>query len=145
MSRVLSIAITLAFSGLALAGDPILERQDLMENMKDDALGPMIGMSRGEIPFDATTVATALAHMRRVADEALPLFPEGSDTGHDTEARPTIWEDWGGFEAKMADFGAAVDDALAVAPASVEELDPALKKILGTCKGCHDDYRVDKD
>jgi len=145
MKRLLPISITLLVSGLALADDPILERQDLMEHMKDEALKPMIGMTRGAVPFDAATVMTALQHMRRVADEAPALFPEGSDTGHDTEARATIWEDPEGFEQKFSDFGAAVDAGIAAAPASVEELDPALKKILGTCKGCHDNYRVEHD
>jgi cytochrome c556 len=83
--------------------------------------------------------------MRRVADEAPALFPVGSESGHDTEARATIWENPEDFQQKMDDFGVAVDAAIAAAPTSVETLDPALKKILGTCKGCHDDYRVDHD
>ena len=145
MNRVPLTLCLLACSAAALAGDPILERQDLMENMKDEALKPMIGMTRGEVPFDAGVVAASLVIMREVADKAPALFPVGSESGHDTEARPTIWEDPQGFKQAMLDFGSAVDSAQAAAPASVEQLDPALKKILGTCKGCHDDYRVEKD
>jgi cytochrome c556 len=144
MNRVLLTASILLLSGASWAADdPILQRQELMENMKDEALKPLIGMNKGEVPFDAETVRASLAIMRHVADEAPGLFPVGSETGHDTEARSTIWEDWDGFEQKNADFAAAVDAALEAAPSTREELDPALKKVLGTCKGCHDNYRVD--
>jgi len=131
---------------LVLASEsPILQRQELMENMKDHALKPMVGMVRGEEDFDATTVADGFGIMREVADQAGSLFPEGSDTGHDTEALPAIWTDRAGFDQRLADFGAAVDAAAAANPQSVAELQPVLKGIIDTCKGCHDNYRVEQE
>jgi len=90
-------------------------------------------------------VAEGLEVMRDVADKAGGLFPEGSDTGHDTEALPAIWTDREGFDKRLADFGAAVDAAAQASPQSVEDLQPALKGILDTCKGCHDNYRVEQE
>ena len=131
-------------SSLAWAEDPILQRQELMENTKD-ALGPMIGMAKGEVEFDAATVQSSLLTMQITAAEAGALFPEGSESGHDTEAKASIWSDRAGFEQAMADFDVAVKAALDAAPASVDERKPALNGVLKTCKGCHDGYRVEKE
>lgn len=136
---LVSVALTQAGS------DPILERQELMENMKDNGLKPMIGMSRGKMEFDAATVVAGLDLMKGVAEKAGDLFPEGSETGHDTEALPEIWTDRDGFNQKLADYGAAVDRAAAAPPQSVDELNTMLDDVLGTCKGCHDSYRVEHD
>jgi len=125
--------------------DPILARQELMEGMKDNGLKPMVGMARGEVEFDAAAVVAGLEIMKDVAEKAGDLFPEGSETGHDTEALPAIWTDRDGFNQKLADYGAAVDRAAAAPPQSVDELKVMLDDVLGTCKGCHDDYRVEHD
>jgi len=124
--------------------DPIAERQDLMKHNRD-ALKPMVGMVKGELPFDAAIVAEGWKVMRHTADTAGELFPEGSETGGDTEARSTIWSDRAGFEKAMSDFGAAVDEAIAANPANVEQLQTTLGGVTKACKGCHDDYRVEKD
>lgn len=142
----LTTAVTLlAFALVAHAGDPILERQELMEGMKDNALKPMVGMARGELPFDAAAVAAGLAIMADVAEQAPALFPDGSDSGHDTAARPAVWTDRSGFDAKMDEFAGAVNTARASPPQDVDQLRAALTELTGTCKGCHDDYRVEKE
>lgn len=143
--RLLTV-LTLFPAALVLASDdPILQRQELMENMKDNALKPMVGMARGEVEFDGTVVASGFDIMADVAAQAGDLFPDGSDTGHDTEALPAIWTDREGFNQRLADFGEAVNAAAARDIQSVDALQPALKSILDTCKGCHDNYRVEQD
>ena len=133
-------------AGLAVANpsDPIAERKRLMENTKD-ALGPMIGMAKEEAPFDAATGMAGLATMQTTAEQAGALFPAGSETGGDTEAKSTIWTDRAGFDQAMADFAAAVTAAQQAAPQSVDELKPVLNGVLKTCKGCHDGYRMPKE
>jgi cytochrome c556 len=145
-------------SGLLLAGclagvlaapattlaNPIEERQAMMEDTKN-ALGPLMDMNRGKRDFDATTVTESLAVFERVAGSYGELFPPGSETGNDTEARPEIWTDRAGFDQRLVDFGEAVGKAQAANPQNVDELKPVLFGILNTCKGCHDNYRVDKD
>ena len=136
----------LGVSILATASaDPILERQELMEGMKDNGLAPMIGMARGQAEFDAATVVKGLEIMANVAEEGPGLFPEGSDTGHDTEALPAIWTDPDGFEQAFADYGAAVERAQANPPQDVDGLKAMLNDVLKTCKGCHDNYRVEQE
>jgi cytochrome c556 len=142
---LLLAAIVLLFGPAFAADDPILQRQELMENMKDKAWRPIVGMSKGELGFDVAAVAEALTAMGEVTPAFGDLFPPGSESGHDTEALPEIWTDREGFDQKLADYDAVIEAASSAVPQSVEELQLTVKNIAGTCKGCHDLYRVDKD
>jgi len=146
MKTVLTSTITLLFCTAALAAseDPIAQRHELMEDTRD-ALKPMVQMVRGEIGFDAALVAQGLQTMQHTAETAGGLFPPGSETGGDTEAKSTIWTDREGFERALSDYAAAVQAAIDASPQSAEALKPVLGDITGTCKGCHDGYRVEKE
>jgi len=147
MSRIfVSIILSSAFiATVAFAGsDPIKERQHLMEETRD-AAKVVGGMLKGNTAFDAEAAMAALKTWKNTATKAGDLFPEGSETGHDTEAKSTIWSDRAGFDEKMADFNTAVDVAIAAKPDSLEALKPVAGPIFNTCKGCHDGYRVEKD
>jgi cytochrome c556 len=146
MSRVLISALltSVMFSSVSIAGDPIEARQDLMDANKD-AAKVIGGMLKEERPFDAKAAMEALQTWKKSATEAGDLFPEGSDTGHDTEAKATIWTDRAGFDADMEAFNASVDEAIAANPDSLEALKAAAGPVFKTCKSCHEDYRVEKD
>jgi len=133
------------FSSVAIAGDdPIEARQNLMDANKD-AAKVIGGMLKEERPFDAKAAMEALQTWKKSATEAGDLFPEGSDTGHDTEAKATIWTDRAGFDADMEEFNAKVDAAIAANPDSLDALNAAAGPVFKTCKSCHEDYRVEKD
>ena len=147
MSRVLVFIILSAVfvTSVAIAGsDPIKARQHLMEETRDGAkvIG---GMLKGEKPFDAEAAMVALNTWKRTATEAGDLFPEGSETGHDTEAKSTIWSDREGFDEKMAIFNTQVDAAIAANPDNLDALKAAAGPVFKSCKGCHEGYRVDKE
>lgn len=147
MSRIfLSIILTAIFvTSAAIAGsDPIKARQALMEETRDGAkvIG---GMLKGAKPFDAEAAMSALKVWKKTATEAGDLFPEGSETGHDTEAKSTIWSDREGFDEKMAVFNTRVDAAIAASPDSLDALKAAAGPVFKACKGCHDGYRVEKE
>lgn len=146
MSRILISAILLALliSSVALAGsDPILKRQQLMEDTKD-AAQVIGGMLKKKQKFDAEAAMEAFKVWQNTATEAGDLFPDGSGTGHETEAKLTIWTDRDGFNEKMADFSSTVDAAIAAQPDSLEALSAAAGPVFKTCKGCHEGYRVEK-
>ncbi len=142
-SALLMIALLPLVAG-ADNHDPIAQRQELMEGTRD-ALRPLIGMTRGQVEFDAGMVSESLAVFARTAEEGPALFPEGTETGGDTEAKATIWSDRAGFDQAFVDFGDAVAAAQAADIQTLEELQPQLQGVLKTCRGCHDDYRVDDD
>ena len=147
MSRlfITSILTLVLVSSVAVAGtDPILARQELMESTRD-AAKVIGGMLKEEQPFDAEAAMAALKTWKKTATEAGDLFPEGSDTGHDTEAKATIWTDRAGFESKMANFNTQVDAAIAANPGSLEALKAAAGPVFNACKECHEGYRVEKE
>ena len=69
----------------------------------------------------------------------------GSETGHDTEAKSTIWTDREGFDARFEEFGQSVDAAIASDPQTLESLNAVMKPIFKECKSCHEGFRVEKD
>lgn len=148
MKRILTTAVLGLFFGPAMSmaahHDPIGARQEIMEGVRD-AVKPMVAMNKGEAPFDAATVSESLAVFEDAAARFGDLFPEGSDTGGDTEAKATIWTDRAGFETKLAGFGEAVAAAQAANPQTLDEFKPVFLSVVKNCKGCHDDYRIEKD
>jgi len=147
MSRIfISIILSSLFITAAAVAesDPILARQHLMEDTRDAA--KVIGaMLKGEEAFDAAAAMAAFETWKKTATEAGKLFPEGSETGHDTEAKATIWTDRAGFDSKLANFGTEVDAAIAAAPDSLEALKAAAGPVFKACKACHEEYRVEEE
>jgi cytochrome c556 len=133
--------LIMALPAVAGSDDPIQQRHELMEDTRE-ALKPLVGMVKGEAEFDAAVAASSFETMQHTADTAGGLFPPGSETGGDTEARSTIWTDREGFDQALLDFANAVQAARDAAPQSVDELKPVLGAVTKTCKGCHDGYRV---
>jgi len=146
LRKFVSITLPLLFiANVAFAGnDPILARQHMMEDTRD-AAKVIGGMLKEQQPFDAQAAMAAFDVWKKTAAEAGDLFPEGSETGHETEAKATIWSDRDGFNEKMADFATQVDAAISANPASLEALKGAAGPVFKACKGCHEGYRVEKE
>jgi cytochrome c556 len=141
--RKLILAIsTVALAVTAAYADPIADRKAIMKERGGFA-GNLAKMAKGEAPFDAAAVLTALQGLK--ANDAKldidALFPAGSDKG-DTKAGPKIWEDMAGFKEAEGKLRAAVDAALASPPQDAAALGAALGKIGGACGGCHETYRL---
>lgn len=72
------------------------------------------------------------------------LFPEGSETGGETEAAPTIWSDRAGFEEVSNKAIAQAETVLAAAQAGdATAYTAALRGFGPTCGECHQTYRAD--
>lgn len=143
----MKIQVTLILAALAIAtsvfadDDPRHVRHELMESV-GDAAKPVGLMLRGETDFDSEVLMQSLQVWKDVAGKFGGLFPEGTETGMDTEAAPAIWEDRAGFDAAVAEWESAVDAAIAANPDSLEAAKPVVGPVFQTCKGCHDDYRI---
>jgi len=120
------------------------ERHELMESAKE-AAKPVGGMLKGEVDFNAAIVMESFGTWDHVAATAGSLFPEGSETGHDTRAKPAVWTDREGFDAEMETFSRAVSSAIEAAPQDLEALKAAAGPIFKSCKSCHETYRAEKD
>lgn len=80
---------------------------------------------------------------------ALPgMFPAGTSVVElpgATAAKPEIWSDRAGFEAKAADYAAAVDHLLELAQANdVEGFNAQFAAVRTSCGSCHSVYRVEQ-
>ncbi len=106
--------------------------------------GPLVGMVRGRTEFDAAEVkkrANRIRVMSTMIDEAFARDTREADLN--TEALDGIWENYDDFSAKAK----ALTKAASALAASAEQGEGAFKKAFsktgGSCKGCHDEYRVE--
>lgn len=143
LSRTVSIAAAaLAMSATAaLAQDPISERQETMKTM-GDAMRVLVPMFREQADYDAEAALAAFVRMNEAAQGYGDLFPEGTETGGDTRAKPEIWTDREGFDAAVAAFE---EDLAMAASAEIPDL-ASFKPVFGAveqnCSDCHEDYQV---
>ncbi|MEE4294259.1 MAG: cytochrome c [Xanthomonadales bacterium] len=140
---VLATAALMIPAASLMAGDSPQElRHELMEDVGGGAK-TIGGMLKGEKPFDAAAAAAAFQVWADAAETFGDLFPEGSESGFGTEAAPAIWTDRAGFDAKLAEFAEASKAAVAAAPQDLDALKAAAGPAFETCKGCHEDYRIE--
>lgn len=139
--KFIHIAAACAFAASATfahaAGDAAAERQALMKNV-GAATGAGAKMAKGEVPFDANAANLVLRTMNAGALGFGYMFPEGSESGSETEAAPAIWSDREGFNkavaALIADTSGQVSD--------LESFRTAFGTATRNCGACHKAYRV---
>lgn len=140
MTVIAAVSVSMAggFGVLAQQGDPIRQRQDLMKSNQEQ-VRLLTGMSRGQIPFDATRAKTALQTIEQNARQIPVLFPTGSQQGK-TEALPVIWERKADFDARATKLE---QDAKAAQSVITDQasLQPAVQRVGQNCGGCHETYR----
>lgn len=109
-------------------------------------MGALSAMAKGDVPYDADTAKGHAANLAALKSyNAKGLFVAGTsnaDLPGKTRAKPAIWEDMAGFQTKGAAFGEAITALVAAAEQGEDALKPAIGKLGGTCKACHDDYRA---
>lgn len=146
--RLTRFAAALGFAAVALGSaavvaqdDPIAERQEIMKGV-GDATRTGVQMIRGERPFDLEAARNAFVVYVDASQRMPELFPEGSETGGETEASPAIWENKERFVALFEEFGEN-------AAAGLEQTTDAttFQAAFGTatqsCRTCHTDFRLD--
>lgn len=147
ISKCISIVSVTVLAGLGVAhaaDDPLATRQAVMSSV-GGAAGLGGGMMKGEIAYSPAAGKAAIATMRAASLTFGDYFPDGSDSG-DTEAAPAIWSDRAGFDAEIAKFAAATEAAAKASgkggPADLDAFKAAFGPIFGSCKACHEGYRV---
>ncbi len=145
LRKIIAAAAVASLATMAIADDdPRHVRHELMEDVRDAA--KVVGaMLKGERDYDQAAAMGSLKTWEGVAEQFGGLFPEGSETGEDTEAAPAIWEDRAGFDAALQDWQDAVGTALAANAATLDDARPLLGAVMKTCKGCHDKYRIESE
>lgn len=105
--------------------------------------GPMVGMVKGEIPWEEDQMASYADQLAALVTlDVMRGFADGTDKGT-TRAKPEIWENKPDFQAKMDDLTNAVNALQTVANQGTDR--KAIAEAVGAtgkaCKACHDDYK----
>ena len=142
----LSLALT-----VSAAKDPnekaIGARQAVMK-LQSWYAGPLFGMAKGDIEYDAEKAKAYAEHLSLMADvDGAAMWPEGTDNGAyagKTRALAEIWTTY----PEVATKGEALSEAAAALAAVAGDGLDALRSKIGpvgkACKGCHDDFRADQ-
>ena len=137
-------ALTLLALPAVASDDPVTERHEMMEGVKD-AAGVIGGMVKGETEFDSLAAMDALAVWQKASVEFGHLFPEGTYTGDPETARQEVWTDREGFDKLLAAFADKVNLAIQDGPETPEELGSVAGPVFDVCKKCHEGYRLEDD
>ncbi|MBT9290419.1 c-type cytochrome [Prosthecodimorpha staleyi] len=138
-----ALAVVVA-GGVAFAQvDVIKQRQEAMKAV-GGAMGALVKMVKGEEAYDSAKAKAAVETMAAKAKGFDALFPAGSDKGAENAAAPKIWTDMAGFKAALAKLEQVAGAQAAVAGKDLDGVKAAVGALSGTCKGCHDDFRLKK-
>jgi cytochrome c556 len=133
------LALSVGFAAIS-AGNPVEDRQAAMkavgQSMKEGA-----GINSAAT-FDAAKAKTIMETVAATAKKLHGLYPAGSDKDPKTEADPKIWENKADFDKRLAELGTLATAASKTTTADAYK--PAYAAVGGTCKGCHDLYRMKK-
>ncbi|MEG3617524.1 cytochrome c [Magnetovibrio sp. PR-2] len=90
---------------------------------------------QGDATYHAESIKVAFEHMGNA-------YPAGSDKG-ETKAKAEIWSNMDDFKARGKDsYGATVALIEATKGGDKAAMAGAFKKLAGTCKACHKEYRA---
>ena len=135
-----SILIGCLCAGAVSAAGEVEKREGLMKQI-GGAMGALGAIAKGEKPFDAETVKTAVTTISTNAKAFPDQFPAGSEGG---AAAPAIWQNFADFKAKSDKLGADADAVLAQLPTDQASTGAALKTLGADCSSCHQTYRLKK-
>ena len=104
--------------------------------------GSIAAVVKGEVDFTGHVAAHADS-IAALSGAVLEMFPQGTDSGADTRAKPDIWQDWDGFtEAAEAFEAAAGNLAQAAAGGDQAAIAAAFGDLGKSCGGCHRPFRT---
>ena len=138
-------AVTAASAAIAHSGATgiVLERMQDMESVGQN-MRAISEMLSGERDRDDPQIAARALAIAEVGGAGLVAkFPEGTGDAP-SEAAATIWTDAEGFLASAVAMSDAAE-SLAEAASGGGDIAGAFRALGGTCKSCHEGYRVNRD
>lgn len=137
----LAVAPAQAFDGLDPPG--VIKARQAAFHLSAGIFGPMkasIDSGADVKPF--TFGAKGLARWGRTLPSMFPAGT-GAEAGVPTKAKPEIWTDRAGFEARAAEYAAAADKLAELADANDKPGFAAQWTVVRqSCSNCHDTYRA---
>ena len=138
IAALVSVAAASAPSLSTASEATIKHRQGIMDAMGGHLSAIFNSLKNPDAAGDWNFHAQSIA---RLAEISTATFPEGSEKGK-TEALPEVWEKPEEFKAEMDKL---VERSKALAAATGEgdlkTIVDSAKKLGGSCKSCHDDFK----
>lgn len=137
----LASASALAHGG---ATGVVKERMDAMGAIAD-AVKSIGDMLRGKTEYDPAKIDVAAGVITSHAgDNLTQLFPDDSIDGP-SEALPAIWLDWVDFQEQADRLETSANKLATAAGSGKTETGRIFGAVAGTCKACHEKFRVKKE
>jgi cytochrome c556 len=105
--------------------------------------GRIGAMANGRVPFDGAAAAANAEVVAFVSNLPFAGFVEGTSGSDKGQPKPNVWTERAKFDAgakKMQEEVAKL--AMAAKANNLDQLKAAFGAAAGTCKSCHDDFRV---
>lgn len=147
ISLLTAVAVTVGISANAAADTTPEDAADYRTAIMTTLRGHLVAASmtmRGLVD-DNGQIANHAHGIANSATEFGNIFQEGSNIG-ESEALPVIWEEPEDFAAAIAKLQeAAAAFVEAAERGDAEAIGDAFRNLGGSCRGCHDRYRVAHD
>ncbi len=141
---IVTAALAVALGvGTAFATGTKEEREAIMKKV-GGGMGQLAAIAKGEKPYDADAVKTALTAISENARLFPDQFPAGSENASPASS-PKIWENMDDFKARAEKLAGDADALLAQLPADQAGVGAAMKTIGANCGACHQNYRIKTD
>lgn len=133
-------------STFAADGNPAVEaRRGFFKAMYFNA-GPLFGMMKGQVPYNAEQAKTAAANVKLMTMMSTDaMWTAGTDNEAlkgQTRATPALFKDMAGFNAKWEDWRKAAAELADEAGNGKDAMVEKLKAMGATCGACHKAYRA---
>lgn len=144
-----AMAAVAAGVGAASAADEsenvIKYRQNVMRSIGGHT-GAIAAVVKGEVSYGAHVAAHAQS-IAATSQLIVDMFPEGTLTGADTDAKPEIWQDWDTFREKANDLQVAAANLVQVVDGGgdMAAVGAAFGDVGKACGGCHRPFRVKRN
>jgi cytochrome c556 len=147
-SKLLAAATVLALGAGAAATAVAQVKPETLVKQRQSAMtlvgkyfGPLGGMLKGAVPFDAAVVARNAGYLDVLAKMPWDGFAE-STKGVKSGALPAIWSDGPKFKQAQDQMQTAIANLVTVSKTGDEaKIKGAIGDVGKTCGGCHDNFR----
>ncbi len=141
VAAVGAAAMATAQSGPSIAELQITYRQGIY-NVIGGNFAPLGAMVNGKRAWDAKNAALRAERVAYLAQMAPEAFPDGSDKGAATKAKPEIWTNRAEFDKLMKDLLDKTQNLATVAKSGDQaKIKAAFGSAADTCKACHDKFK----
>jgi cytochrome c556 len=145
---ILSLLVAIGVSAAVVpAANPQVKPEVLVKQrqaamtLQAKYFGPLVGMARGNRPYEAELVARNAKYLEMLAAMPWDGFPE-STQAEETRALPAVWSEPEKFRRMTDEFQAAVAALVARSNGGDEaEVKAAIEGVVTACGGCHDAFR----